>query len=115
MGECVSLESFYSFLEALRGVVEAMQNHFLQSEPAQLSHRAELWRVERHVRDQGQRGISLEQAGYCSDVHDPVGGGVEYDDAHRLPPNEGLELLPGGSNQKLRLVSKDVLDVGEEP
>lgn len=115
VGEGIALYPLHPLPEPLRTVVEAVEHHLFQPQAAQLGHGIELGGVERDVSDQWKRRVSLEQAGNRADVHDTIGGGIEDDDVNGLPADERLELLPGGCDQKLGLVSENVSDVGEEP
>jgi hypothetical protein len=115
VGQRISLHSLDPLSESIGLVVEMVEDDLLQSETPQLCDRIELGRMEGDVRDQGERWVPLEQAGYRADVHDPVGGRVENYDTDGLPADYGFKLLPGRGNEKLRLISKDMLDVSEQP
>src|SRR5437868_14015763 len=92
-----------------------MEDYLLQPQPSQLSYGAELRSVKRYVGDERQRWITLKETRHGCDVHDAIGCRVENYDTNRLSAYEGFELLPRGSDQQVGLVSKNVLDVGEEP
>jgi len=111
----VAFHALDALAKSFRRVVEAVKNHFLQSESSQLSYGVELWRVERDVRDEWERRVALKETGDGTNIHDPVGCRIQDYDTDRLAADERFELLPGFGNEKLRLISKNVLDVGEEP
>jgi hypothetical protein len=75
----VALNLFDPFPEALRRIIEMMQNDVLEPEPPKLSNGLESWRVQCDVSDQWKGRVALEQPSYCPDIQRAVGRGVEDD------------------------------------
>ena len=84
----VPLHSFNPLSEPLWSIVEAVEHHVFQSQPAKLRHGIERRSVERDVRDQRERRVALKKSGDRADVHGSVRRWVEDDYADGLSPDE---------------------------
>ena len=114
VGQRVPLHLLDALEKPVGCIVESMEDDVLQAQPPELRDGFERRRVERDVADQRERWVALEQPGDRADVEGAVRRRVKNDDAYRFSPDEGLELLPRRGDQKLRLISKNVLEVSEE-